>query len=422
MEYVKVAEAAERWGLTPHRVQELCRHGRVTGAVRFGRDWMIPADAEKPADGRKREAAPAEAATYDVSADGTVLMPMPRKSPFLHMTDLYSTPGTADEVVKTLADNPEAQRLFAASIAYCRGELEKVFESAQYFLKLHSGFYAVTGAGFLLSLCAVWRGDYFMWSEAKQHICEAPCKNDDDREILSLTLAAVDGVLYDNKNFPDWFTRGCFEKLPAHAHPVAKVYYIRYLYSAAYAVASKQFELEGVKGLALMRMLPNTIEPMISQAVVDRTILPEIHLRLLCAVVYHNAGDTDSAVRHIDRALDLLLPDRLYVILADYWQNLDRLLEDRLMLKAPEALGAVKELYKVYREGWAKLSGIVRNRTVASNLTLREREVAKLAAFGFTTREIAAKLHITESTVKQTVLKVVQKTGVRDRSEFAAIL
>ena len=31
-------------------------------------------------------------------------------------------------------------------------------------------------------------------------------------------------------------------------------------------------------------------------------------------------------------------------------------------------------------------------------------------------------LYISESTVKQTVLRVVQKTGVKDRSEFPSIL
>ena len=86
------------------------------------------------------------------------------------------------------------------------------------------------------------------------------------------------------------------------------------------------------------------------------------------------------------------------------------------------AADEVKRLYAVYSIGWSRLSGAVRNRYIASNLTPREREVAKLAAFGYTSKEIAAMLYISESTVKQTVLRVVQKTGVKDRSEFSSIL
>ena len=103
-------------------------------------------------------------------------------------------------------------------------------------------------------------------------------------------------------------------------------------------------------------------------------------------------------------------------------RHFDRLLEERIELVDPEALIYIKNLYKIYSVGWAKLSGAVRGRMVASNLSPREREVAKLAAFGFTTREIATMLYISESTVKQTVLSAVQKTGIKDRSEFAQIL
>lgn len=45
-------EKAAQWGISERRVTELCRGGKVAGAVRSGRVWMIPDDAEKPADGR----------------------------------------------------------------------------------------------------------------------------------------------------------------------------------------------------------------------------------------------------------------------------------------------------------------------------------------------------------------------------------
>ena len=56
--YQNVRETAARWGLTLRQVQHLCSDGKIPGAVRFGKAWAIPADAEKPADGR-RKAAPA---------------------------------------------------------------------------------------------------------------------------------------------------------------------------------------------------------------------------------------------------------------------------------------------------------------------------------------------------------------------------
>ena len=54
--YTDVKEKAAQWGLTLRQVQFLCARGKIPGARRFGRSWAIPADAEKPADGRRRGA------------------------------------------------------------------------------------------------------------------------------------------------------------------------------------------------------------------------------------------------------------------------------------------------------------------------------------------------------------------------------
>lgn len=406
MKLITAREAAEKWGVTVRRVQGLCSEGSIKGAVRFGRAWMIPSHAVLPS-----------------AAKGEIPhTPMPRKCPFLDMTNLYSEAGAADESVAMLINNPEAHALMEAQIAYRRGEIDKVYDRARYFLSSHSGFYAILGGGMLLALCAIWRGDISLWYEAKRHLCEAPCNTEAEREIISLALAIVDSSIYDNKDYPEWFRTGSFEPLPADSHPAAKVFYTKYLYMAAYAIASKQLDIEGVQGLALMRIIPCTVEPMITQAVVDKTVLPEIFLRFSCAVAYHNAGEKEKAIKHIDKALLLALPDKLYGVITEYVRHFDGLLEARISMKDPEAVDIVRNLYKIYSVGWSKISGSVRNREIATNLTAREREVAKMAAFGYSNKEIANMLYVSESTVKQTIIRVIQKTGISDRRELSTIL
>lgn len=48
MEYTSVRQVAERWGVTPRRVQVLCREGRIPGAQLVSNAYIIPADAAKP--------------------------------------------------------------------------------------------------------------------------------------------------------------------------------------------------------------------------------------------------------------------------------------------------------------------------------------------------------------------------------------
>lgn len=52
MQYITAKQASEQWGISDRRVRVLCAEGRIEGAIRKGRSYLIPADALKPIDGR----------------------------------------------------------------------------------------------------------------------------------------------------------------------------------------------------------------------------------------------------------------------------------------------------------------------------------------------------------------------------------
>lgn len=54
MNLISVAQTAEKWQISPKRVQVLCNEGRIDGAQRVGNQWTIPDNAEKPLDARKK--------------------------------------------------------------------------------------------------------------------------------------------------------------------------------------------------------------------------------------------------------------------------------------------------------------------------------------------------------------------------------
>ena len=45
-------EMAQRWGISTTRIARLCREGRIEGAQKCKKAWLIPVDAQRPADGR----------------------------------------------------------------------------------------------------------------------------------------------------------------------------------------------------------------------------------------------------------------------------------------------------------------------------------------------------------------------------------
>jgi len=390
MDKITVQQAAEKWGVSPRRVQDLCKRGEITGAVLWHRRWLIPSDAEYPT---KKE----NIINEDSGCSAL------RQTPFLNMTDLYSKVGMADECIAALADNPEAQALFAAEIAYSRGEINKVIEQAKYFLNSRLDFYAVNAGGMLLALCAMWKGDVLLWREAKKRICEAPAKSGNDNSIMALSLACINSAIRDLSDYPKWFTIGKFGHLPPDSHPAARIFYIKYLLVFAQDMAKSRMKLPDVTGLGLMKTIPYIAEPMIAQAQTEKTVVPEIYLRLLVAVAYHQCGDDASAVEHIDKAIELALPDRLLGILAEHRRQLDYLLDDRLELASPQACRKYKELHKGLLEGWTMLHNELLSRNVSKMLTVKEREIARLAACGLTNPQIAKQLNVSVDTAKQAV-------------------
>lgn len=54
MDYMTLKEASEKWGITPRQINYLCAAGRIPGAVKMATLWLIPKDAKKPFDRRRK--------------------------------------------------------------------------------------------------------------------------------------------------------------------------------------------------------------------------------------------------------------------------------------------------------------------------------------------------------------------------------
>lgn len=54
MNYLTVKEAGEKWGISSRMVTVYCNEERIPGAIKKGNLWLIPDNAEKPRDLRKK--------------------------------------------------------------------------------------------------------------------------------------------------------------------------------------------------------------------------------------------------------------------------------------------------------------------------------------------------------------------------------
>lgn len=407
MQYITAAQAAEKWGVTVRRIQDLCRNNQIHGAVRWGRDWMIPNDAHRPEDRRRK----AVVHTNHITAQ------LPRKNPAIVMSNIYNRPGSADAVAASLKDRPEAAALFRSHIAYCRGEIDDACRIADQLLEKPCSHDLQIGCGLTLAMCAIRKGDTALWNRAKKIIAQAPCHSTQDRCAVDFWLGAMLCEIRETNEFPLWFTRGSFDVLPGDSYPPARFYYLRlmHLMGLQYAQGHK----EGGMDTALLQAFAHIAEPLVAQNHKEGALVSEIYCRLICACAYHDIGNDAMAIHHLDIAIALALPDKLYMLLAEYRRQMDFLMDERLQLADPAAVAVVRNLNKMFLEGWTVLHNSELGKHVSNELTTREREVAKHAAFGLSNKEIADRLHISINTVKQSLRTAMDKTGALRRSELA---
>jgi len=56
LEWITPLQASVKWEITERQVQAMCKSGKIQGAIRLSKLWLIPKDAQRPIDGRIKEA------------------------------------------------------------------------------------------------------------------------------------------------------------------------------------------------------------------------------------------------------------------------------------------------------------------------------------------------------------------------------
>lgn len=54
MDYMTLKEASEKWGISSRQIDYYCVGSRIPGAVKMAGVWLVPKDAKKPADKRRK--------------------------------------------------------------------------------------------------------------------------------------------------------------------------------------------------------------------------------------------------------------------------------------------------------------------------------------------------------------------------------
>lgn len=388
MQYITAAEASMKWGVSPRQVQRMLADKRIRGAIKHGRVWLIPGNAEKPVDLRKEcnKNMPAPlsgtAALFAATA-----VPMPADNP--------------DLILDTLHEE-RLCLLYAAELAYLRGDFVQT---------LHCYSRTEHDDAARLRICpaaiaaAISLGDYRTYTGIDMFLknCIQGGRGEDIRAAAELALATAAVSVIAPGMAPEWLKAGELSALPPGTIPNAL--YLR----AKYFNCLGRFEV--------MLAIAQTA---ISLCAARQGITPyDIYQRLMCAVACNGLERREHARRWLLEAMRLALPHGFITPFSEIVTSLGGLVEQCLEKEFPGYYHAVMEQWQRTWKNWITFHNQFTKDNITLILTLREYHIAVLAAHRIPYAKIARQHCISVGRLKNIMLDIYGKLLISGRKELA---
>lgn len=387
-EFETAQEAAARLGLTVRAIQKHAAAGKISGAKRHGRSWLIPRDYV-PAE---KNAAPEQSGIPDVYQT-----PFRLAMPLLNST--YPV-GQAMEFINAMPDADDRQ-IALAEYFFFSGRSEDAVKTAEPYLDSHDPALRYS-ASLICTFANLGRGHIHLARFAMNNLrrqmevgfhAESPVQFHSIGVFTATTAAVLLHLPTDN--IPP------LDEYLAHLPGGMKLY-------ACYILAHKAYlNHDYAKSL--------TIADIGLALCPQRYPIAAIYTHIVAAMALINMKRTDEALAHMDKAWKMAEPDGLLQPFGEHHGLLQGLVEVYFKKTAPNLLPRIIEITYAFSAGWRKIHNPDAQHDVADNLTTTEFTIAMLYNRDWSVKEIADHMEISQRTVKRHIATIYDKLGISDR-------
>ena len=143
-----------------------------------------------------------------------------------------------------------------------------------------------------------------------------------------------------------------------------------------------------------------------------------IYLNLVAAMDAMNMMKKDKAKEYFMEAWRIAKPDDLIEGIGEHHGLLQGLIETCMRKEYPKDYARIIDITYKFSAGWRRIHNPDTNEDVADNLTTTEFTIAMLANRGWTNKEIAEYMDITQRTVKQHLTCIFNKLNITNRKQL----
>ena len=391
--YLSIREAAEKWGVSDRRINQYCSEGRIPGAERIGKAWVIPADAEKPGDPRKQKkpSSPHKASKTPELFPG-----------FMPLLNTPFEPGHCVETIEKMKAGPKKD-IALAEYHYFSGQAEKAMQDTEVYLTSTDGATRLSACWiFAYSCLTMGRIDYARHAlQEIQNTLAANRKTAPPVRAIESFVAFAAAVLLHlplPEKMPPMET--FLPLLPPGLRAFALYVLAHYLY-----LKEEYGQSAGI------------VEATLAMGA-DAYPISAIYLHLVAVMDYMSLKQPERAQTHLLAAWEIARPDDLIEGFGEHHGLLGAMLEAIIKPKWPEDFKRIIDITYRFSSGWRRVHNPITGHDVADDLTTTEFARAMLAARGWTNHEIAEYLNISANTVKNHISDAMKKLQVENRKEL----
>lgn len=315
--------------------------------------------------------------------------------------------GMKDYLLLTGGHGAGAATLMRAEACLGKGDREQteiLCHKAVFLAEEHHQDTVYFGAQLTLGRLAILQGDAQRYQAVMEHIrTRAHQGTEKSRHLMAMQCTAwLDLELARQTEELQWLAE---EKNGQSRLSVYGICYMMILQCKQYLLKNEYNQLLGIAEL------------MIEKATQQRSVLSVVYFNIFLACAKHGTGHFSAAMTNLKQALDIALPDEIYLPFVEHAGPLQALLERMQTVPGMrQSISTILRLGKQQQHGAIKIRHTVYG--TDTTLTKRETEVAAFAQKGYTNKEIAELLSISPETVKKLLQKVYQKLEIHGKQQL----
>lgn len=383
MEYITTKDASAKWGISTTRITILANEGRIPGAQRVGKNWLIPVGATKPAERKSRRSGSAgkEAGSFTF--------------PLYHFC--------ADWNDAKAAQLSEQQRsLLAAESAVLECRFAEAYPMLESIMQAPDDISTEIGCLWNMGICciALNRPEDFskVFLRLQMHLSDDIPHRDD----LAITLDALRSYVESMGSAAD----GEDFNTDIHDQTLPLL-----CLQVAYANLTREALNSGTADTALLELNLRLLKTTGAVIAVEM-----MHCYL--AGIYYLRHNMEAVEKHAKAAVRIAFENKFYFPIVTYYRFMSPALSPVLEQYPKEFQNHCHELIAQFDKNYPAFISAICKDAIITKIADADYPYIFAVLTDLTNNNIAEKFGVSEQTVKRRLTKLCEKLGVKTKKEL----